>query len=117
VPKWRGFYWKHGPRSTVLLTMSNSLDSFPSLAEEVAGVLVYILSAVVVAHDDLRVAVLRHHLRLSVAGPGLQRPRDGSPPKVVWSRLPRDAALPASAKRKTAAESRSAAASVNVAAT
>ena len=51
--------------------------------EKIDGVLLRILPPVVVAHDGLRVFVLRHHPRLPVGQAGVERPRDGRPAQVV----------------------------------
>ncbi len=57
------------------------------ILEEVDGILLHILPAVVVAHDGLRVPVLRHHLQLSVCQTTIERPSDGCPSEVVWGEV------------------------------
>ena len=61
--------------------IANMLNLADALCEVMGGLLQ--LTAVIVAHDGLRVPVLRHHLHLTVGKPAVKRPRDGCPPEVV----------------------------------
>lgn len=54
-----------------------------SIIKKIYCILLQILPALVIAHYNLRVFVLRHHPHLPVCKPRLQRPSDGRPAQVM----------------------------------